>query len=50
MENYCRGWAEEGGLCTPQFIKLLSNAAAVALAVTLFYFTTVARKHLVRFW
>eukprot|EP00116_Pleurobrachia_bachei_P011151 sb/3471413/ len=50
MDNYCGDWATTDGLCVPQFIKLLGNAAIVLVAIVSLYFTSTAKKHLVRFW
>ncbi|XP_063679350.1 ABC transporter C family member 10-like isoform X2 [Bolinopsis microptera] len=50
MERYCRGWSNTDGLCTPEFVKLISNSFVILCAIVLYYFNSVAKKRLVRFW
>ena len=49
MDNYCKGWSARDGLCIPQFVKLITNAIVVAVAIVCFYLFNVTAKKLVRF-
>ncbi|KAL5259680.1 hypothetical protein ACHWQZ_G009951 [Mnemiopsis leidyi] len=50
MDRYCKGWSTTDGLCTPEFVKLITNSFVILSALVLFYFNSVGAKRLVRFW
>lgn len=50
MDRYCEGWSASDGLCVPQLIKLVSNSFSIGAIIILFYFISVGRKRLSRFW